>query len=533
MQRALRHYVTDTVEEAAVAVRGDRYVVELGDGERMQPPDGRVAALAKRMHGSVAPLTPSAIYQYANGDDWDHDALGRSLVEEDCDSPPHSPVTQGGDAQDVRFAIAKLSHVATPLVQRHALDRASPTFGHPITSYDFETPERARLAVAVDRRHRRASAEDVLRCLSRALDAPLLKTGITQGDKLVLRTTEWEPRDEATLEAHTSQWTALVQAVRRKAEDGGATTLWAFYERTSAARVTVVHHHWDVENDSCQRLVHRVLSQCELRFCPQALGGGGFVQLRCAQLHDAQWPWWVAKNTRHVDALVTRHAFADERVRPTPTPPTLDERGQRDVVQDWKRHERAVLAPYLLDVVSLDFDSVLHGRGLVARRVADDATRAADAHAIFAEEWGTDYASNALSRCASHVYAVYENDNACVAAFAVVVYACVFDDGLCGAALMVDSFAVASHKRGGGVGTRAYLLCRDLAARHAGAHPHRRHAVFAQCVRHGKGKKFWERRLDACSAAGALLLQALALDKDRVVVQLRTVCDPRAREYCV
>ena len=34
------------------------------------------------------------------------------------------------------------------------------------------------------------------------------------------------------------------------------------------------------------------------------------------------------------------------------------------------------------------------------------------------------------------------------------------------------------------------------------------------------------------TAAGSLLLQALALDTARVAVQLRSVCDPRAREYC-
>lgn len=554
------------VEEEAVVARGGRYVVTLGDGERAPPPDADVAALARRMHRHVAPLAPRDVYRYVMRGDFARDALGRpwdegGLVDE-CD--------EGGNEDDWRFRIAKMSHVATPLVQCY-VGEESPTLGHPWTTYSFETRELGRAAVAVDRYHRVATVRDVLRCLSRSFDAPLMRRGVTPRDRLEsVRVCDVAMRDElATL--GVSQWDEAVRRVECfEFSEGMLASRWTCLvdDRRAASKVIVVHHHWHVRQTWAVQeraiLVHRVLPACELRFWKHAPSCDGFVELHFPALREAQeWPWWVAREALHVDARLFTGAPVDDVSLQLPWPPPthVDPPAQHPdkrcipILSKWAKSARAtgVRAPTLLHELRLDDaedERLADTSSLVAVRVHTHADMARlGTTAVFVQQFGAEYTTQLELRVAEDdevgVYAVVDTSsataNVAVAAFAVVLYACVFDDGSRGVACMVDSLAVAKSHQGRGVGGIAYheLLRGQLLARYAARQSSivaptsdaSRHVVFAQCVRTGTARTYWFDKLDESGDARSLLLQACNLDVHRVPIQAESTCGPRAREY--
>lgn len=523
--------------EDRVVEREGRFVVVLGDGERAAPSDAHVAALARRMHRAVAPMSPKDVYLFVRDLDTDLDWESDDAEEE----------IEEGDAEDWRLQVAGLSQVATDLVQRYAVGEESPTLGHPLTSYSFETRALAKLALMVDRVHRRATADDVLRCLSRALDEPRLHVGVTRMDRLApLRVEKIEVRDEP-LGIGCSQWSELVRRVETTI-DGSISQLVCLFDEWAVA-VDVVHHHWRSKGMTVHGwtvsepaiLVHRLLPDCELRFHRQAPSHGGVVQLHHSALHG-DWPWWVGRAATRVAA----HLFmgvSEERIvlemRPPPAMPSTGDKRCAPLLERWVKSARSlgVRAPTLLRELPLPDDGdclrTADGRLHTCRAHSLEDMERLETRRIFAGRLGVEYAKQMATRTAGDpsvgVFAV-RCDGATVAAFAVVLYACVFHDGDHGVAVMVDSFAVDASHEGTGIGGRVYHeLVRELAARHA---PSRRHVVFAQCLRTSAlARHFWVDKLDDSGEARSLLLQACNLDPHHVALQSESVCSARAREY--
>lgn len=559
----------DAHSVATPTERNGEFHVHLGGGERELPRDEAVARLVRKMYKHVSPLAPLLIYHYVKRSTFEHDALGREFTHEHdngCDlSVP------GGDAKDWRFRSAKLSHVATNLLQEYAdVEDADEleTVGHARQTFRFDDVDRARLAIAVDKRHRKASVDDVLRCLSRALDHGNLRYGVTRECELqYLPMADIMHNNEHPSLGYNNQhptlglsaWNDLVEAINNATDRGAVTILRALVdERCLSAPIYVVHHHWQIVHTDYE-LVHRVIPQCTLLYRQQAICGG-VVELLHPCLQKA-WPWWVLSTdlayVRNVARLLL--GLSDEEgVLRSDLQEKLDDilRQQRDehldkrvklnaseraierVVQHWKQSASAegVYAPFLLDEIDLVLDDDEH---MVSGSLECTRTRCFDAKEgnalwdVLSSEFENTYATETIQRVKDNdIYGVYVvrdfSSGTTVGAFAVVLYQCVFRDGESGVALMVDSIAVAGDAKGKGIGRVVFKnFCRLLAAKRS-----RRYVVFAQCVIDGDGKKYWKNKLDDNGVARALLLQARRFrDGECVPVHLETDCCPRAREY--
>lgn len=139
--------------------------------------DDDVAGLARRMLAQGSPLTLRFIYRYVT-----------SLVDDGASSnasiPPFCPLPrqiEDGDPQDARLRRAKIFDFPPALLRRYAEETEGGSFGD-IQTVCFPREDLALLAVAIDRRHNRANAEAVMRCLSRALGRHEMLHGLTRDD---------------------------------------------------------------------------------------------------------------------------------------------------------------------------------------------------------------------------------------------------------------------------------------------------------------------------------------------------------------
>ena len=207
---------------AGVEVRrvDNRFVIDLGRGEREAPRDVRVATLARRLFKEVAPLSPEAIYEYAmHGDHSYVDALKRPL-RTTLEDVPCVEWTRGD--HHLRVHTATLARLPYSLVRHYRGFEEACTFGYAPRTLSFETEEAARLAGAVDAYHTRAGADEVLQYLSHAVDTPcLLHRPLNKSETL--------PRPEADTVVSAmddlsrirhSHWRRLCEEVRLEEEEG-------------------------------------------------------------------------------------------------------------------------------------------------------------------------------------------------------------------------------------------------------------------------------------------------------------------------
>jgi len=320
---------------------------------------------------------------------------------------------------------------------------------------------------------------------------------------------------------------------------------------------TVVLRHWRRAADG-GALVHRGLATCALRARPVALGGLCVeLAVRDRAAAEAWPPWWVDAAARLLPRAAVADAAAVPAARRAPkrawsavvgeaaeaperaAGPTASA-AHLNAARQWRRAaaDPSVRAPVLEAAVPLDLADDAGGAtadgALVARRLTTEAAMrdlTDGAHGLIATGIGRDFADYVVegalaSRGRVGVYAVHARGRAAaIAAFSVVLFRCAGGDGGAGAALVVQSLAVADDAREGGVGGAVVReLCRPIAARRAA-----RYAIFAQCVRTRAATRFWGQRLDDSAAARALVLQAVALEP--AIIRLELQCTPRAREY--
>ena len=151
-----------------------RYVVELGHTKADLPPDTHVAGLCLRMYSSICTISSICIYLYASGDDFEQNARGAEMEEEEVAEWPVLSPPEVCDTSQWRLHVTRMSHVAVTIVQEFAHFPEAVSFGSTRASFSFETMERATLALAVDRVHNYGSPKDILSLLCYSLDFPCL-----------------------------------------------------------------------------------------------------------------------------------------------------------------------------------------------------------------------------------------------------------------------------------------------------------------------------------------------------------------------
>jgi hypothetical protein len=558
----LRRLEVEEEEEDVVHEAGGRYYVTLGDGRCAEPSDAEVASLARRMHRHHAPLAPADVYRYVVAGDFARDPVGAAWGRD-------ARRRGNDDAVDEELLwTARLEHVAPQLVQAYEGRPEAATLGHAHETFSFATRAEALLARVLDRRGRTATARDVLGCLSRALESPVLHRGVTADEALPpLRAEAFLTREGCCVHG-TRVW------ARACATAGTARAVQLAClvdERRYVAQVTLVGRHWRVVDDEApqveprplpQALAHALLSEVTLTFHRLALGCGGVVELRCsggARLgDDDEWWWWVARRgLKAFDARVLGASREPVLLRSAPpdlpSPPAPVAR-ERPVLERWSKSARLVgpRGPVLCSLVDGLATAYPRwaGEGLRAEARVGFAARTL---AVFDEEFGKGYGAELALRTDLAIYSVHdpeEEDEDLVGGLAVLLFRCTLADGRASVALLLDSVAVVKRHQGQGGGERARRaappaeprprprygarifrgLCLSLAARHVPAGVP--FWVFAQCVRTGAAREMWLDRLDESSVARALLHQARALRPDLVPAQAEAACTGRAREYC-
>lgn len=511
--------------------------VEMGDAHRPLPRDPQVARLVCCMYETVAPISPSAVCRYVLRGDWSVDALGRPWTD---DLPLHHHhhhlnTTTCCSHEDSRFATARLSHVAANLVQMMDVLRTTSNemvVGYPRSSFSFSSVEEARLAVAIDRTHRTATIDDVLRCLSRALDHGNLLHGVCGPLKPLCVNHVVRALDGPLLVASMD--------AGRIFDDHSVLTipvLWS--NRNIAVTVTLVGWHWHRDDNVEGCLEHRVVPDCILRNHRQTFGGC-IVELRTSD--DELDEWWLSTEcTRVHGSLYTGHEPLVEDLRLTrkrisEVVPCIDvqDKKVKVVVARWSKSYKSLGGhiPFLLKVLTDTTDErpVAWHDCIVKRCITGNEMRTEGVVRVLTDRFGSGYADAVVNRVKDDpTYAamvVQTAEGNALAAYVTSLFECVFEDGTTGTAILVDSFAVQVVFSGLGWGSRIFHeLVRPSASRRSS-----RYVIFAQCIAKGDAARFWFDKLDETGVARGLLLQALALDNTRVAVQ-GSCCSPRARDY--
>lgn len=600
-------YRVDRVDDAEVETLEDgRWGVTLGDGELALPENAEVQRLCRRMHRAVSPVSPLQVYEYVCTEPEDLlatdgvDGSVEHVVDEGgaaagaagaaasaasaaASAASAAGLVTGGRDDDPRLMHVKIAEVPARVVCFYWPLAEGPTMGHARCTLKFEQRAHAKLALAVDRHHRKATAADVLRCLSRALDeGERVACGVIATHVLPV---PLPPPLSPPLGARASDaaearcglmrsraWTRFVEGACKR-DDFHEATRWAVYvsECRAVAEAVLVHHHWHVSPSMRTTAEHRTRFECRLTFFPGACGGPGVAVLTCEHLHE-DWPWWLARDLHVVDGLADAvaargyaHYGANRTTLGKPrcakrvleedaaaSGPTCGGRsGAREggattpletTLWRWRKsHERCVSAPRLTSVLPLNLEADGHGvaasSGLCMRRVrAGDASAYKQAQAVLRARFTKKYADATLARClrdeSEGLYLVHDGDGASaspIGVAAVVLYGC----EPCGrrptVALMIDTFAIERKFEGSGRGGALFReLLLPLAARRAGREPF---YVFAQCVETGGARLFWMDRLDETPVARSLMMQAYLLESERVEVHLFGDCAPRVREY--
>lgn len=524
MDAACAHYDVEAIPCSEVRCVDGHFAVDVGDGVARLPFDPGVACLCRRIYASVMGLSPRTVYMYACGDEFCLMADGEPFSRGASSQRPR--VLQGGHADDLRLREATLRDLSVTLVQAFASRREASTFGYAVETLRFSTEVRARLALAVDRHHRLASARDVLRCVSRALAAPLTRRGVLSEPCLPeLRATPVVPRD-ADASYASGDWARVCCEVRR-ALAGAALHLWA-HEHERVVRVLLVCNHWRLTAARPEEMEHASIA-ATITFAPLACGAGQLVLRRRA----GAGLWWTCEDAVYAPLPLPVASFLVLPPSALPLPAARDAGGvlgkrQRDIVDDWSRSYRAMRAtvPRLGQPLAMR-ELVFSSGDFVVRRdrelPCDDGLRL-----VLGGTFPKDYVEERVAcveraRDDAGCFVAYDADEDALAAAIFWCYTCQLGDGEDVVVLLVDSFAVAKGHQGAGVGGAFYSMLCDAVARAFG----RRVVVLAQCLHTATARRFWHNRLDPSTVARALFYQVYCRTPERLPVC--SDCTARAR----
>lgn len=522
------------------------YRVTVGDGEWVAPEDEDLKRLCHILHGIVQPLSPEVIYAYVVAGDYECDIHGG-----DTFAPPGTLVVRRGEGYIRPTGLVDVSQQLVQYYWEWPCDTTTDRLiGHPRDTLRFETHDMATMAHEIDRVHNIGTMNDVWALLCRACDETPMSWGIVSEHKFRTNLATDGPcicGEDGAMQ--TRVWMDLTLGISANATAVSTLSVCVSSLQTlppMAFTVDLVHRQWMREGET-SAIVPRSASMAgwKLHFVPHAVHGG-HVEMTVPP-NTVAWPIWV-RECRLADAMrfprISPARDATSRgIRKRTIDISVIDCGDakcRKVISHWSKSNRTVDvdAPYLLGVRKLDAyaDAAFEHDNLRAtRQCTRDAIQESAAYGIFTERFGSEYASGVLDRCANDdhvgVYAVHDlTTDTTVAAYSVVLYDCILDDGVRSVCLMVDSFAVLSSRSGSGVGGAAFHhMLRALPERHGCS----RYAVFAQCIRRGDAQRFWNDKLDDSSVARSLMLQALALDANRVPIHSEAQCSPRSRLFRV
>ena len=491
--------------------------VELGDGCYDAFLNAELLWVARRLYSVTESLSPEDVFRRVTSGEW--------LPAEE--EPP--PSVAGGSCSDWRLQTARVSHLSIDLMQYVChLTVESDSVGFEKHTFIFEDRQLAEQAVRLDRR-RKASSSDVMRCLSRSMDALRQNDILWVGHRHPVVFREIESLDLDLVRLPSSQATQLFQSPRRA---GQITRVWVFVrERRVAAHLTLVHEHW--VSRGLGILQHSLLDRVFLRWIPMAVSGG-IVELSI-QCDDFEWPWWIERDTKVVDDVV--HArlpplTVPDLKRSQCEPPSDDlSLPQRQVLAKWERSARArgAARTELLSLKSVAEEDRSFGRFIAFRCVGASVDRL---RGILTESFGAEYASRSIEKARGSEHSVaFGIQEAAARSPVAVVIAYLFDTrtprGEAGTAMLIDSFAVARSRQGEKIGEAVFHeLCLPLAEELSVSDSY---LVFAQCVLQQPGAGFWREKLDPTTEARSVMLQAHRMGV--VPVQTASVCEARARTF--
>lgn len=539
----MQHYDVQSVDSTAVQVgRHGRFVVELGDDPVELPHDSCVCDLAKKMYRFLNPLTPRRTFDYVMARDFTLDATGGTFPlpssrKRRLDQMNFTPTMSVEER--THFVASIDAHELPPnILQLYAHRPISEVPSK--THLSFASEDDARLAVAVDRAHKRGTMKTVLDYLYK-----IRGWGITSHDvggepiEDALCVTRIEPYDESLAVVPTSLAMKLMEVVPLASPHlAEATSVWVTCQ-TMGFYVKIVHFHWRRRGSV---LVHKI-TNASVRLVVSPCSGCTFEFTMDAETEP---PWWVHTCSRRIASALQATVFLDMlplqcrddvALEPYPKPKEGFDAPCNEVLKAWKKSASAmgVTSPTILRLLVVDraFDLMTteDSRFFAKRwRAKNDVKQ--HLFPLLKERFGTSYANGTVDRVSDDehfaTFSVEDHVGTVVAVFVVVLYACVLEDGRQSCALLVDSFAVSMKAQGKGVGGVVYHeLCRGIAAKHS---PHH-HVVFAQCVRKGDGNNFWWDKLDSSGTARSLMYQAFALDWRKVPVQRPAECTPKSRLY--
>lgn len=527
------------------------YRVVLGSGAHVLPMDPNLSRLCLILYGVLCPVSPQDIYEYVMTGDHELDIMGDTLF-----TSMATRVQRSGE-DDARPR--SLQEVSQSVISFYWNFAPGATFGHPCDTFRFASSRLAALACAVNRVHNIGGVGDVWSLLSRSMHPPSLHWGILREHVLPCVMPTCHDLTDSDGVVSSSEWCRISSHCTPEACATDVSRLVVRHAFASMV-ILVAHHTWTILwSDPC-RILH-ASRLWGLRFVPHALFGGhvelyradsedGFPSMDDVVLDedDDVWPEWVVETCRILPRRPISSCWVQlpiKKIRPASVVTDVSaidcDAKCRRVITHWSKSQRAPCAhaPYLLSIVELDAEDAVYRErdgSLVAQRCITDI-RDCGAYDVFCERFGEPYTDGLCNRCGNDplvgVYVVREGmDDALppVAAYAVVLYKCVFHDGSTGVSVMIDSFAVSKSVSGTGVGGRTFfnLVCA-LGTRYASV----KYMVFAQCVRTGEAHKFWYDKLDESSVARSLVLQALGMDGDRVPIHSEAQCGPRCREYTI
>ena len=499
---------------------------ELGDGcfDSLLDPD--VQRLARRLYSLVDSLSPSQVYE----------AVLEGRIPQ---GKPPVDIIGGGIENDWRFQSAKVSHLSVTLVQYLMdIECESVSVGHAKHTFIFKDKKQAQLAVAVDRTSRIATSSDVMRCLSRSLDTPLMSEILWRGNAIpsLKIHKQIKSMDDDLIRASTQCCNELLDQSKAVGE---TTRLWAYLSSISCA-VLVTVCHWQWHSPEAGVLVHKNVKGAVLRVHCGPMSIGGLLELHLDESTD-EWPWWIDRTARRVDSVVINTTTVE---LPQPSrkrrkednvvfPRTDDDslaKPVKKVVDKWSRSSNApglvtsnLISSIPNELEGCNFSDLTAHR----RRTKEELSSIVD---VFSECFSKSYAQEATEHVLNDPHlAAFEIRNMAgcvVGAVTVILFESEGFDGRPSLSMLVDTFGVLKAHRGQRIGRKIFHdLCRKEICESKTA----MYYILAQCVKKGDAGDFWAEKLDPSSESRDVMLQAYRLG--HVSVQNESVCEVRGRWY--
>ena len=483
--------------------------------------DERVRQLASCLYNQSCVVSPDDVYNMICNKEW----TGIHSILTKVPPPPPPPEEQYGDH---RVLYTSLHDLCPLMVQNVWCDGDVPRRWFR-GIYSFDNSRCARIASCVGT-HIFCRQQLALAGISCALQRYQ-----THGLHVKYACDDWHVSSGTWMRLRNASATSVGHVV---------TLIVVSRTHRSAFTCVVASHEWICDRDDSMVLHHRGSPSVVLRFVQQAFGGVVVVELEDS---DEWWPQFLLENRLVPPSLLPSLissspcsvSLADavtiyqRKRKGIEVDELTDDRHVRSVLRTWNKsyESKYADAPILQSIARVSFAETLTHRGFSAHRVhVSTSTHGISARNVLVQRFGDNYGNCAMERTLmdgmAGLYAVYNSENVCVSAFAVLVYHTNDHRVAC----CIDSFAVATTHQGSGVGNVTFHamlrgVCDHISPRGVP------YVVFAQCVRSGDARHFWYDKLDESTMARSLLLQAFQIDPCRVPVQPTGQCTPRAREY--